>query len=171
MRLFVGTLPCYRPGNLQSKGWAMKKSLSTKAAAAERESMKVSFLRTSLLLAALGSFPLCHTAYAADFTAGRLHQLCVSKDNAEQIACRYYLRGSFEGLSFGDSAERKPGNKFVGRAPSHLCPPDNVSTDQLIKVFVDVAEKLMAKSADYSNQAALPIVDAVYGYAFPCQLP
>jgi hypothetical protein len=149
----------------------MKKFLLTTAGVARRESMKVSFLRTSLLIATLASIPLCHSAYAADFTASRLHQLCVSKDDAEQIACRYYLFGVFEGLSFGDSTVRKPENKFVIRARTHLCPPDNVSADQLIKVFVDAAQGLTARSSEYLNQAALPIVDAAYGHAFPCQLP
>jgi hypothetical protein len=105
----------------------------------------------------------------AELTAERMLKLCDSKVEAEEIACRYYLFGVYEGLAFGDSTARGPNNKMVDRDRSHFCPPDNATADQLISIFKNAAAVLAKSDPEVMKEPVLGIVDAALGHAFPCK--
>ena len=105
----------------------------------------------------------------AELSAERMLSLCNSKVEAEEIACRYYLFGVYEGLAFGDSTFRGPDNKMADRARTHFCPPDNITADQLITIFKTAVATIAKSDPEIMKEPVLGIVDASLGHAFPCK--
>ena len=95
-------------------------------------------------------------------SAGDLHEICVSSDEAGKAACRFYVLGLTQGISVGMSIAD---GKTSGGRP---CVPENVSGDALeLVVKMKLGSDLTVFPADRALDAA-GLVAAIMISTFPC---
>jgi Rap1a immunity proteins len=125
-------------------------------------------LKTASILFLLSCFASPPVTAADGLTAGALYSSCVSADQAELNACRFYVLGLVQGVGLGDGTYLDATRKLVERKKTILCPPDNTPQAQIVAIAKDSLQQLFAVHPDDKKMPAATTVLGVMILKFPC---
>ena len=107
-------------------------------------------------------------AKASEMTLSDLRDLCSGSDAGAQAACKFYIRGAFEGLSLGGSAKAQKGQLVEKSSGKQFCVPDDMAGSVMrAKVMALVERDPKAYPAD-ALMPAISFIAAAITLAYPC---
>ncbi|MBC7490076.1 MAG: hypothetical protein H7240_09110 [Glaciimonas sp.] len=106
---------------------------------------------------------------AGDLTANDLLTICTSKESGMQRLCGVYMLGAVQGIEIGQSLAIGPNKKVYAQlGKGVLCIPDDMSTLQISRVFVDLASAMKSIYPSDLDAPAIGIVSAAFIRKFSC---
>ena len=131
------------------------------------ESMKTHFKATCMIVL-LSCFASPPVKTADALTAGELYSSCISADQTESNACRFYILGIVQGVGLGDGTYLDATRKLVERKKTIFCLPENTPQAQIVAIASDSLKQLFAVHPDDKKLPAATTILGVMILKFPC---
>ena len=120
--------------------------------------------KLALILALMAS----NSAVADELTAGDLYSFCNANDEMTKAACRFYILGAVQGISLGSGSIMDSSGRFVAKAKTHFCIPDDMPQSQMVAVFQRTMQPLAQAYPQDLKLPAISVLAAAMARAFPC---
>jgi hypothetical protein len=117
-----------------------------------------------LILALIASSP----AVADELTAGDLYSFCNADDEMTNAACRFYILGAVQGISFGGRSVMDSSGRFVTNDKRLFCIPDDTPQSELVAVFQRAMGPLAKTYPQDLKLSAISVLAIAIARAFPC---
>jgi Rap1a immunity proteins len=108
------------------------------------------------------------SASADAITAGELYSSCNAKDEKAQTACRFYILGAVQGITFGDGSVMSDKGAFVARDKTHFCVPNDMPQSQMLDLFQKAVQQLERAYPEDLKLPATSVIGAAMYRTFPC---
>ena len=129
--------------------------------------MKTHFKATCIIVL-LSCFASPPVKTADALTAGEPYSFCISADQTESNACRFYVLGIVQGVSLGDGTYLDATRKLVARKKTIFCLPENTPQAQIVAIASDSLKQLFAVHPDDKKLPAATTILGVMILKFPC---
>jgi hypothetical protein len=83
-------------------------------------------------------------------------------------ACRFYILGDVQGLSYASGSDMDSSGHFVVKDKTEFCIPDEMPKSQMIAIFQTAIQKLARSYPQDLKSPAISILAAAIARAFPC---
>jgi hypothetical protein len=104
------------------------------------------------------------TAIADELTAGDLYSFCNGNDELNKAACRFYILGVVQGISFGDGSIMNNTGRVVEKSKTLFCIPDDMPQSQMVAIYQKAVQALArAYPQDLTRVALRPIEMSNFG--------
>lgn len=120
-----------------------------------------------LILALMAASP----AAAGELTAGDLYSFCNADDEMTKAACRFYILGAVQGISFGGRSVMDSSGRIVTNDKRHFCIPDDTPQSELVAVFQRTMQPLAKTYPEDLKLSAISVLAVAMTRAFPCTKP
>lgn len=107
-------------------------------------------------------------AVADELTTGDLYSFCNADDEMTKAACRFYILGAVQGISFGGRSVMDSSGRLVTNDKRHFCIPDDTPQSELVAVFQRTVQPLAKTYPEDLKLSAISVLAIAMARAFPC---